>query len=139
MPTLGTSRLMRCVVSMPPGAGSDRSSRTMSGLISTAMRERVAAVLGLADDVEVRLALEDLAHAHAEQRVVVDEQDLGPLLRVAPVRTAAPAIRSRVVGFHHGQLLSSLLVYVDGQPHDGAGGGLSEWSGRSRAGRPARA
>ena len=36
MPALGTSRLTRCVVSMPPGAGSDRSSSTMSGVYSAA-------------------------------------------------------------------------------------------------------
>ena len=58
-------------------------------------------ILGLADDVEVRLALEDLAHAHAEQRVVVDEQDLGPLLGIASVGPAAPAIGPGVVGSVH--------------------------------------
>ena len=65
---------------------------------STAMSNAPRRVLGLADDVEVRLALEDLAHAHAEQRVVVDQQDLGALVRVAPVGAAAPAIRAAVIG-----------------------------------------
>ena len=46
----------------------------MSGDSSTRQVEGAAAVLGLADDLEVRLALEDVAHAHAEQGVVVDER-----------------------------------------------------------------
>ena len=84
--------------------------------------EGVATVLGLADDVEVRLVTEYLAHAHAEQGVVVDEQDLRSLVRRASVGTAPPTIRPCVICFHHfPQLLSSVGSIVSRRTVPAAG------------------
>jgi hypothetical protein len=93
-------------------------------------RERVAAVFGFADDVEVGLAFQDLAHPDPEQGVVVDQQDLGPLIGVSAVRAAPSAVGALVVGCHVHVLCFSLCVCervfveldVDGQPHERAVG-----------------
>ena len=62
------------------------------------------AVRRLADDQEVRLALQDVAHPDAEQRVVVDEEDPRLLARAATVGSTPPPIRAAVF---HAHLLSS--------------------------------
>ena len=54
--------------------------------------DRRPAVVGLADDLEVRLALQDVADPDAEQRVVVDDQDPRPL----PVAPGDPVRRGAV-------------------------------------------
>src|SRR5262249_45099597 len=54
---------------------------------------------------EVVLALEDVAHADPEQRVVVDQQDLDPCVGTAPVGTAPSAVRTLVGHCHLPQLL----------------------------------
>src|SRR5262249_3593544 len=63
-----------------------------------------AAVGCLADDQEVRLALEDVAHADPEQRVVVDEKDPRLLARAATVGATPTPFRAAVI---HAHLLSS--------------------------------
>ena len=51
------------------------SIRTTSGLSSPRRLERLLAVACLADDLDVRLGLEDHAEAGAHQSLVVDDQD----------------------------------------------------------------
>ena len=78
--------------------------------------DRAAAVLGLAHDLEVGLALEQATHAHPEQGVVVDEQDLGDLARPFGDRghpVADPDLGSPLRSF-------VLLLERDCQPYDGA-------------------
>ena len=75
IPVEGSSRLIRWVVSMPPGDGSDRSIRMMSGEVSSARSIALRAILRLADDLEVGLATEDVGDADPEQGVVVDDED----------------------------------------------------------------
>src|SRR5262245_13911202 len=54
-----------------------------------------SAGVGLADHVEVGLAAQDVGDADAEQRMVVDDQDLGPLaVGVPAVRPAPPPLWS---------------------------------------------
>ena len=103
IPVEGSSRLIRWVVSMPPGAGSERSMRMMSGDVSRARSIARPAVVGLADDLEVGLALEDVADADAEQGVVVDDQDRGPF----PVRSSIGAAPSAFWSAIAHQLVSS--------------------------------
>src|SRR6185312_14438605 len=56
-----------------------------------------AAVICLADDVEVGLPTEDVGDSDAEQGVVVDDEDLGPVaLGRPPIRSAPPALWSRI-------------------------------------------
>ena len=75
IPVDGSSRLIRWVVSMPPGRGQrevhqDDVGRRLEGAVDGAPR-----ILGLGDDLEVRLATEDVGDAHPEQGVVVDDED----------------------------------------------------------------
>ena len=67
--------------------------------------DRRPAVVGLADDLEVRLAPEDVGDADPEEGVVVDDQDLRPLAVPRPIGAAAPAFRSRIA--HQAGLLCS--------------------------------
>ncbi len=55
-----------------------------------------AAILRLADDLEVRLALQDRAHADANKGVVVDDQDPDPFADRAPVGAAPPTVGSTI-------------------------------------------
>ena len=101
IPALGTSRLTRCVVSMPPGRGQRQVEQDDVRRVQPGRVDGAAGVVRLGDDLEVRLRVEDLAHADPEERVVVDEQDLDALRGVAPVGTATPPLRSRVVTRSH--------------------------------------
>ena len=56
----------------------------MSGEVSSAAIDAPRGVVGLADDVEVGLALEDVGDADAEQGVVVDDEDPDPLVDWLP-------------------------------------------------------
>ena len=99
---------MRWVVSMPPGAGSERSIRTMSGDVSSARSTALAGIVGLADDLEVGLAAEDVGDAHPEQGVVVDDEDPRPFSEVPAIRTPAPSFGPAVIVTAH--VLSSAPV-----------------------------
>ena len=65
-------------------------------------------IVGLADDLEVRLRPEDVGDAHPEQGVVVDDQDPRPFPEVPAVRTAPTSLGAAVV--HRAHLLSSTPV-----------------------------
>ena len=101
IPALGTSRLTRWVVSMPPGAGQRQVEQDDVRGVQPGGVDGAAGILRLVDDVEVGLRFEDLAHPDAEQRVVVDEEDLHPLAGIATVGTAAPPVRAAVVARIH--------------------------------------
>ena len=73
-------------------------------------------VVRLGDDLEVGLALEDLADADAEQRVVVDDDDPHPLVGlVAPIVVAPTALGTLVLGHP-----LSFCVIGNSQPDDRA-------------------
>ena len=62
------------IASTPPIVGIRRSMSTTSTSTLRDRRERLGAVAGLADDLEVRVAGEDAAEAVAHDRVVVDDE-----------------------------------------------------------------
>ena len=70
-------RALRCrrVASMPSTPGIRTSIRTTSGRRRPASLDRLVPVLGLADDLDVVLAVEDRAEAAAHERLVVGDQD----------------------------------------------------------------
>ncbi len=79
----------------------DDVGRELGGRVDGAAR-----IVRLGDDLEVALGLEDLAHADAEEGVVVDEQDLHPQAGFPPVRSATAPLRSCVLTRRHSTLLS---------------------------------
>ena len=66
---------MRRVASSPSRFGIRMSIRTTSGAKLTHGLDRLQAVLGLADDLDVRLRLEDHLEPRPDQRLIVDDQD----------------------------------------------------------------
>ena len=68
---------IRRVASTPSMPGIRTSISTTSGCSAAASATASRAVGRLADDLEVGLGLEDHAEAHAQQLLVVDEQDRG--------------------------------------------------------------
>ena len=77
MRTRGTVRLpveQRRVASSPSTFGMRTSIRITSGSSSAARLERLGAVGGLADDLDVLLGLEDHPEPRADERLVVDDE-----------------------------------------------------------------
>ena len=88
----------------------------MSGEVSSARStaDRLSSASPTTSKSDSRL--EDVADADAEQRVVVDDEDLRPLTRRRPpIRSAPPAFRSRIT--HQAGLLCSQR---DRQPNERA-------------------
>ena len=77
----------------------------MSGLISTANVNASRPSSASPTMSKSGSRLQDLAHADAEQRVIVDEQDLGLRPWFAAIRSAAAAVWTRVIGVRHFELL----------------------------------
>ena len=71
----GLEALICLVASTPFITGMLMSMITMSGRCSPVMSTACLAVAGLADDLEVRLLLEDVAQGPADQGVIVHQQD----------------------------------------------------------------
>ena len=63
--------------------------------------DRAARVVGLADDLEVRLAAEDVGDPDPEQGMVVDDQDPRRLARIAAIRATSSPIRAAVIDVAH--------------------------------------
>ena len=71
---LGTTSLIAVQASMPLRRGIRTSISTMSGSSVDGQLDRLGAVAGLADDLDVGLLAEDHLQPTAEQRVVVDDE-----------------------------------------------------------------
>ena len=98
--TAGNSRLIRCVVSMPPGARQREVHEDDVGRRLEARSIALAAVVRLADDLEVLSPREDLGDAHAEEDMVVDDEDPRSL-HVSPPPALRPGVlhRAHVLSF----------------------------------------
>ena len=84
---------MRCVVSAARrGQRKIQQDDVGGGLLGGGECSEV--VFGLRYDVEVSLALQDVAHPHAEEGMVIDQHDLHAHVRSAPIGAASPAFRA---------------------------------------------
>ena len=63
------------VAAMPSRPGISRSMTTTSGRSAAAASSAAVAVGRLADDLEIVVQVEEVAHPAADHRVVVDDQD----------------------------------------------------------------
>src|ERR1019366_7412323 len=70
------------------------------------------AVLGLAHDLEIRFTLEQAAHPHPKQGVVVDQEDLGDLPDGSAIGSASSPIGTQVVQCAHSISLWSGIANV---------------------------
>ena len=71
----GWRALISAVAAIPSSPGISRSITTTSGSERRRGLERAVAVGRLADDLEIVVQVEEIAHAAADHRVVVDDQD----------------------------------------------------------------
>ena len=74
-PSSSSAPVISRVASMPSISGMRMSMSTTSGSSSRAMLDGLRAVVGLADDLEVVLDLEDHAEARAHEGLVVGDED----------------------------------------------------------------